>query len=268
LILFPETPEPIETRGIAEKDGFRIVAASVIGPAHVAAGARREDAFAIRLVGGWALAVVCDGAGSASRAAAGATAFSASVLCELETVAAEAAALSTKTFEKAVVDGVEACRAAILGRGGVLRDHHATLVAIAASRDRTFVAHVGDGLAGVAPAGEWPRATLSKPRNGEFANETFFVTEADWRANLRCLEAPALGREGAAVALTDGAMPFVIGPFQAGLEPEFMGPVSRFLRSGDAQTAAAALAGTLDSRDARRIASDDKTLVWIGRDAG
>ncbi len=260
-------PEPIEVR-VCAAHGWRVVAASVIGPAHASAGGRREDSFAIRIIGDCALAVLCDGAGTARRAAEGATGFSASVLCELESAVAGSESLSAARFRDAVVTGVELCRAAILARGASLRDHHATMLAVAATGRETFVAHVGDGLVGVAPSGDWVGAVMSEPRNGEFANETFFVTEENWSENLRCAIAPALTPKGAAVALTDGAMPFVVGPGAVGLEPDFMGPVSNFLRGRDGVAAAEALAGTLDSRDARRISGDDKTLVWIGRDAG
>ncbi len=244
------------------------MAASVQGPAHAASDKPREDAFAIAIEGGCAIAVLCDGAGSASKAALGATGFSLSVReAILQAISLDSAALE-QSFRDAVVEGVEAFRKVILRRGLALRDHHATLLALVALPDRTLTAHVGDGLIGVAPDGHWAGACLSAPQNGEFANETFFVTEEDWSKRLRCDGHPPLEPNGAAVILTDGAMPFVIGAGERGLEPDFMAPVSRFLRSEAAGPAAEALAGTLDSADSRRISSDDKTVVWIAREVG
>ena len=85
------------------------------------------------------------------------------------------------------------------------------------------MAHLGDGLAGIVHAADWPAALLSQPQNGEFANETFFVTEDDWRAHLRFMEAPGLRVGGVVALLTDGAMPFVIGQDQVGLRSRLHG---------------------------------------------
>lgn len=246
--------------------GWRVVGASVAGPAHASTGGRCDDAFAAWIVGGCALAVVCDGAGSARFAAEGARMFSAVVIGRLGAAAdaASRGALSFEQFGAAVVAGVEQCRVEIFEAGLSLQDHHTTLLAIAATPRQTFIAHVGDGMAGVAPEGDWARAVVSHPRNGEYSNETYFVTEHAWIGQLRLQAAPPLGPAGAAVALTDGAMPFVVGPGLTGLEPGFAEPVSRYLRTADGTTGAHALAATLDSGDARRLSPDDKTFVWIG----
>ena len=259
-----EAEESAEATGLSG-DGWRIIAASVQGPAHLARNRPREDAFAIQVAASHAIAVICDGAGSASLARAGAEGFSKSVLEALVAVATRREGFSEHEFRQAVVHGVEERRRLILDDGQQLEDHHATLIAVVAAADRTMIAHVGDGLAGVAPEGDWETAELSRPHNGEFSNETFFVTEEGWQERLRCSQVPGLQPNGAAVVLTDGAMPFVVGKDQVGLEPDFMRPVSRFLASEAVEAAAQALAGTLGSPDARRISSDDKTLVWIAR---
>lgn len=260
------TFDPIDVNAYSAQ-GWRIVGASVLGPAHAATGSRREDAFAIQIAGGCALVVVCDGAGSACFAAEGAAMFAGNVLGSLVSASGGDDTLSAEQFRTAIVEGVETCRAAILERSSSLPDYHTTLLAVAATPEQTLIAHVGDGLAGVAPEGDWAQAITSMPQNGEFSNETFFVTEDNWGERMRCSVAPKLGSTGAIVTLPDGAMPFVIGPDQVGLEPSFMEPVSRHLRVGACMEVAQALAGTLNSRDARRISSDDKTLVWIGLNA-
>lgn len=254
-----------ETRAF-HAQGWRVVGASVTGSAHVSTGRRCDDAFAARIIGGCALAVVCDGAGSARLATEGANMFSAAVLGRLGAVA-EAVPhgdLSFEQFGAAVVAGVEHCRAEILAVGLSLQDHHTTLLAVAATSQQTFIAHVGDGMAAVAPEGDWAQAVVSHPRNGEYSNETFFVTEDAWIEQLRLQATPPLSPLGAAFALTDGAMPFVIGPGLTGLEPGFAEPVSRYMRAADCTTAAQALAATLNSGDSKRLSPDDKTLVWIG----
>ena len=248
-----------------------MIGASVRGSYHVTYDIERQDSFVMKVVAGIALAVVCDGAGSAKNAADGAIGFSTSVLAALAEGVAEAepGGLNLEHFQGLVVKGVDKCRAAIQKARLSLYDHHATLLALAAFPEATFIAHVGDGVVAVAPSADWESATLSLAENGAFANETFFVTEDDWSSRLRCSRHAALEPGGVAVLMTDGAMPFVIGKSQDTLEPAFMTPVSRYLfeTPGEAggEPAAEALAGTLGSADACRISADDKTLVWIGR---
>lgn len=262
-------PAPVQLQAL-EGEGWRIIGASLRGSDHVCRGIERQDAFAAGVAAGMALAVVCDGAGSARCAAAGAGRFSAAVLEALEHEARAAAdsgrRFSIARFHDVILEAVEECRAGIRAEGLALHEHHATLLVLAARRDATFIAHVGDGLAGVAhlPA-DWRKAGLSLPENGEYANETVFVTEDDWWERLRCSWWSPLPPGGVAVALTDGAMPFVIGPDGQGLEPGFMAPVSRYLFASGGMAAAEALAATLGSGEACRISRDDKTLVWIGR---
>jgi hypothetical protein len=265
----PEAAVPPVQLQALEREGWRIIGASLRGSDHVSRGIERQDAFAAGVAAGMAFAVVCDGAGSARCASAGAGRFSQAVLEALEHEAVDSGArFSVARFRDVVIEAVEECRAVIKAEGLLLHEHHATLLVLAARTDATFIAHVGDGLAGVALSAEWTKAALSLPENGEYANETFFVTEDDWAERLRCYRLPALPPGGVAVILTDGAMSFVIGPDGQGLEPEFMAPVSRHLFQTSGEPAAAALAGTLGSADACRISGDDKTLVWIGRLAG
>jgi hypothetical protein len=244
-----------------------MIGASVRGSYHVTYDIERQDSFVMKVVAGIALAVVCDGAGSAKCAADGAIGFSTAVLAALAEGVAdmEPGSLNLERFQGLVVTGVEKCRASIQKARLSLYDHHATLLALAAFPEATFIAHVGDGVAGVAPSTDWGSATLSLAENGAFANETFFVTEDDWSSRLRCSQHIALKPGGVAVLMTDGAMPFVIGKSQDALEPAFMTPVSRYLFETGGEPAAKALAGTLGSADACRISADDKTLVWIGR---
>ncbi|MBB3265534.1 hypothetical protein FHW79_003163 [Azospirillum sp. OGB3] len=245
--------------------GWRLIGACVRGPAHEAKNQEGQDALAFGVENGCAVAVVCDGAGSARHARAGSTRVSsmvASAFLAAPTTSFEGA----EAFRALVVQAVDFARGSLLADGLDLEDCHATLVALVATPERTLLAHVGDGLAAVAPTAAWGDVVLSEPRNGEYANQTWFVTMEDWPDQLRVSEAPPLAQGGVAVAMTDGAMPFVISADGAALEPDFMGPVSRFLYSSDPEAAARALHGTLGSKDARRISGDDKTLIWIGRE--
>jgi hypothetical protein len=216
-----------DTIGV-EEGSWRIVGARVQGLAHEISGRVCEDAFAFGVCGSLAVAVVCDGAGSARFGREGAVRFSggaARALLKLHT----SQQITCESVQQSLIEAIEAERERLNDNGLLLDDHHATLVAVVASSSMTVMAHVGDGLAGVAPTADWRGAVLSPPENGEYANETWFVTVEDWKDHLRCMAAPALEPGGVAALTTDGAMPFVIGPGEYGLDPDFMGPVSRFL---------------------------------------
>jgi Protein phosphatase 2C len=243
-----------------EEGPWRIVGARVQGPAHEMDGRVCEDSFAFGVRGSLAVAVVCDGAGSALFGRESAVRFSGvtiRALLELHT----SQQITCESVRQSLIEAIEAERERLNDSGLLLDDHDTTLVAVVADSSITVTAHVGDGLAGIAPTADWRGAVLSRPENGEYANETWFVTVEDWKDHLRCMAAPALEPGGVAALTTDGAMPFVIGPGECGLDPDFMGPVSRFFFSAPPDDAAILLQNTLNGRDARRISRDDKTFV-------
>ena len=91
-------------------------------------------------------------------------------------------------------------------RRGELEEYACTLIFAAAKENRLLLGHLGDGMAfsienGIGEVASWPE-------NGEFANETFFVTANDAIKRLRLsaevLETPKsilLASDGAAVSL-------------------------------------------------------------------
>lgn len=91
-------------------------------------------------------------------------------------------------------------------RRGDLEEYACTLIFAAAKENRLLLGHLGDGMAFSIENGNGEVA--SWPENGEFANETFFVTANDAVERLRLstevLEAPRsilLASDGAAVSL-------------------------------------------------------------------
>ena len=91
-------------------------------------------------------------------------------------------------------------------RRGHLDEYACTLIFAAADQNRLLLGHLGDGIAfsiqnGISEVASWPE-------NGEFANETFFVTANDAVDRLRLsaefLDVPRsilLASDGAAVSL-------------------------------------------------------------------
>lgn len=67
-----------------------------------------------------------------------------------------------------------------------LRDLSSTLLAVAVSGSRYFIAHIGDGVIGYLKDGEIKAAT--RPDNGNYANETFFTTAPSALSHMRIVK--------------------------------------------------------------------------------
>jgi hypothetical protein len=241
---------------------WHVHAAAAIGRSHVEGGLPCQDAYARECVGDVLVAVVCDGAGSQPRSHEGAQALSSDV------VAALAARVREGTLSPASPDihaiareAVTTTRNALIERaaldGTALAHFAATLVGVIADRNGGAFFHVGDGV-GVA-VGDDGACVVSLPENGEYANETYFVTGDDWEAHLRVT--PIAGPVASVMLMSDGAMPFAMAKDLSAPFGPFFDPVSRYLASVDEATGSQALLGTLADPRTDTITSDDKTLL-------
>lgn len=245
--------------------GWRIYAASAVGSSHLDKGIPCQDACAFHVGGEVLAAVVCDGAGSAAHSDIGARLIADALARALgERLAGEPELLDgdRDTFFEVAADAVAQARAALVERadadGRALADYAATVVGYVGDARRGWFLHIGDGI-GVAEAAADADAVVSLPANGEYANETYFVTGEGWREQLRVLEVPA---PTARLALmSDGAMPFAMARGNAALYAPFIDPVARYLASVDEAEGSRALHGTLADPRTHGITSDDKTLL-------
>ena len=239
---------------------WTIYSARVTGAAHIEEGLPCQDAFAVETVGDVLVAVVADGAGSARYSDEGSRALSDAVIAALIPLAQDIPS-GKAAIESAVTGAIETVRARILRPETVLRDFAATLVGCVYHPSRGgFFFHIGDGAAVAARVPDWSGLAVSRPANGEFANETFFYTMDNWREQLRWTPIPP-GADLVAL-MTDGPMPFVMSIGQEGLFPDFAGPIDAHLSQLDIEAGSADLTATIDSDSAREISSDDKTLIW------
>lgn len=247
--------------------GWRIYAASATGKSHLDKGIPCQDAFAFHADGDVLVAVVCDGAGSAASSDVGSRLTADTVVRNLAAAwAQQGDALATSeqaVFELAAAAVLDA-RAALIAVAGAaqaeLSSYAATLVGFVGDAERGWFFHIGDGL-GVAEAADAQThaARVSAPENGEYANETYFVTGEAWREHLRVLAVPyPVARLN---LMSDGAMPFAMEKGNAGLYRPFIDPVARYLASVDEDAGSRALFGTLDDPRTHGITSDDKTLL-------
>jgi transposase-like protein len=187
-----------------EAINWKAAHASVVGSKHLKAGFRCQDASAIKVnqAKDALAACVCDGAGSARYSDLGAEAVANAVtklLCEkankfISNTLAEADIL--KTARAAIDEQVKI-------HGGEVKDYACTIVALLVTNEKAVTAHLGDGV--IAMVEDSSPRVLSSPDNGEFANQTFFVTSSSAPHRMRVNVIPISPLVKSFALMSDGA---------------------------------------------------------------
>jgi hypothetical protein len=211
------------------------------------------------------VAIVCDGAGSASHSEAGARHIADSVAAAVASapaLGADPLALPVEVLRPLLETAINAAReqlaAMAASQGLYLSDYACTLVGALATARGGWFFHIGDGVAACVFSDGQPDA-VSLPANGEYANETWFVTGGNWFEQLRLTRF-----EGAVQALalmSDGVQPFAMSRGGDRLFQPFMTPVLRYLDGVDSEQGSQALHATLADPRTDAITGDDKTLL-------
>ena len=152
-----------------------------------------------------------------------------------------------------------------LAKEDSLKDFHCTLVACLLGKSGGFLIHIGDGavFGGLSKETSENKISLSeslfisRPENGEYANETFFITEGDWIKHLRITP---IGLVDWIVLATDGGTSLSMIEDK---EPKlgFIAPLFGRLTQEENQAAREAfLNSVLNDAQANKLTSDDKTL--------
>lgn len=249
---------------------WQVVAAAVIGTSHVAANQPCQDAVAWQQHDGWLFAAVCDGAGSAAHSHIGAQHMAEGVTSALTACVAALAdadqAQASAVLQQVIGQQRQQLQALAKRDNTAINDYACTLVGAYINADGGWLFHIGDGVA-VAEFADAP-ACISWPENGEYANETVFVSSEQWSKHLRLTRVPAAPTVLA--LMSDGAESFAMGKQRSGLFRPFIDPVLRYLQGVDHSTATQALAATLADPRTGHITSDDKTLLlaWPTAHAG
>jgi hypothetical protein len=243
---------------------WRVFLAAAAGGHHLDQNAPCQDFACHAVKNGMLVGVVCDGAGSASDGGTGAE-FFATELTRLLSGALEtqgppeATPQAYRAFIEPLLAEARTMLGARLAESRTLRDYACTLVGCLASRSGGVFFHIGDGFAVQQTA--TGAAILSPPENGEYANETYFVTDADWQAHLRVTLLSELQRGDLIGLMSDGTSAFAIDKLKTGFYKPFIDPVASFLQNASASHGNEALQNLLESEKTLQITSDDKTLL-------
>ncbi len=239
---------------------WRVFSASATGKRNLDAGAAGQDASHCVVADDLLIAVVCDGAGSAREGHTGSDFIARALAARL---AQDLQAERDAPLESLIRGAIEAVRSRLAelaaSRALELHDFSCTLVGCVASRGGGCFFHIGDGFAiQQGPAGD---TVLSRPENGEYADETYFVTDENWVDHLR-LTALAAPERGAVIGLmSDGTAPFAVNRARSGFFRPFIDPIADFLGAATAPSGNEALRRLLESPRACEISTDDKTLL-------
>jgi hypothetical protein len=243
--------------------------ASVIGQSHLTSQIPCQDKFSCKVSadGKWLSVAVSDGAGSALNAEAGAQ-ITSTIFCE------ELLELSKQLESRApgewINDFVVECVLKVRNqlrtkaKGDDIKSFHCTLVAALVGPEGGFSIHIGDGSIF---GGQFKHDTklrevelnsnfvISKPENGEYTNETFFITEGNWIKHLRVTPLPRLDW---VVACTDGGAALILEN-EVEVKPKFLVPFFQELIS-DGFTKHNYISEVLSDPKANALTTDDKTI--------
>lgn len=187
-----------------ETTNWKAAHASVTGSKHFKNGATCQDASMVKTNPrtNALAACACDGAGSARLSDLGAQAVANAVtnlLCEnaekfLNQSLREAEILNT---------ALTAINELVTTNGGEAKDYACTIVALLVTNEKALTVHLGDGV--IAMVEDGSGKVLSSPDNGEFANETFFVTSPRALDKIRVNIVPISENIKSFALMTDGA---------------------------------------------------------------
>ena len=244
---------------MSKKELFRVLNLSVCGALHKSKNLPCQDYACYKSKGKKLVAVVSDGAGSAKYGKFGAKLI-AETICDIllsssyENIYENAENAIQITRDKLLFHRLNKTKSE-----RSLADFSATLIGAFYDGNKGVFFHIGDGAGIAFSSSDYQNFVISEPENGAYSCETFFYTMPDWKNNLRFTE---FCEAQQFVLMTDGVTGFVFDDF-GGLRKNFLVPIMRYLNDEPRKTyALSALKNTLDSTQAMRINSDDKTILW------
>jgi serine/threonine protein phosphatase PrpC len=239
---------------------WKIIASSVAGPSHINRGKKCEDYYSYFSKGENFIAIISDGAGSKDYGKIGAKIICDSFIDIFKKT-------TFKNAEEKIIKAIKLARKrAIFHRmnktksSGNLSDFSATVLGVMMFKNKGYFFHIGDGAAISFNHKELNNFNTSMPHNGNYSNETFFYTMKNWEKHLRITPIENYNR---IILMSDGVSNFAFKKKTKKLEDNFIVPINDFLSNAKLKSKArAALKNTLNNKDAKKLSSDDKTLLW------
>lgn len=259
---------------------FNPIAASATGDSHVGSGTECQDAFDYCYSADreWLAVTVCDGAGSCKHSGIASSFVSDRFSRELIKIAAR---LAKRQFGSWVTDEVLNAVLTIrrelreIAKSDDLKDFHTTLVAVLLGPASSLggraglAVHIGDGAIFGGDLGHDRETStcyldekfyiFSPPENGEYANETYFVTETQWIKRIRVT--PLQKTDWIALA-TDGGCSVALTNNQTPRTP-FLPDLITKIVSADHDEYHEILGSMLNDPSIRSLTDDDKTIVIL-----
>jgi hypothetical protein len=244
---------------------WKVFFASATGKHHLVNNAPCQDAGRFAVIDDLLIGVVCDGAGSTSHGQDGAKFFSNRVI-ELVSESLNSGQFSQDAepdYREFLSGIIERARSELAETADAeqldLRDYACTLVGCLLSQEGGCFFHIGDGFAVYMK--EDGECVLSHPENGEYSNETYFVTDEVWNEHLRLTSLSEIGSGSLIGLMSDGAAPFTVNRPRTGFFRPFIDPVVAYLRNATEPNGSLALKNVLEDEKTFTITSDDKTLL-------
>lgn len=228
---------------------------SIRGDSHVQKDVPCQDAFCIKVNGDRIVVAVSDGAGSATHSDVAAARYAETVAKEIAFHESRLCASRVRELTIRAVENAKRCLSEHLNVQ--TRELAATMVGCVVEDGCCISFHVGDGALVVIDQND--HYYFSHPENGEYANETYFLTMESWKDKLRVNEfkiTPA-----SIFVMSDGVTPFALKGTE--LAEGFLKPIGSFLRNAEDGAGKLAVEALLSSDEASLISTDDKTLTWL-----
>lgn len=256
---------------------WHCVGTSVIGKSHIDSGIECQDFHSFRISKDqlWAALVVCDGAGSAKRSAESAETvanfFSESLLNLAETLNHKPPGEWINDY---VIQSVLDVRAKLRGvaQSDTLAQFHTTLVASLIGPHGGFAIHIGDGAIFTGNIKKDKSSSqvnldeglfISAPHNGEYANETYFITESGWIKNLRITP---ISKCDWLMLCSDGGASLTLNHDCSALRPEFFVPLVTGITNENDANRENFLYDAVATDKTWALTNDDKTLLFCFSD--
>jgi hypothetical protein len=238
---------------------WKLVYGSVKGTSHAQSGQPCQDSCAGSVAGSTLFAACADGAGSGDLSHLGSKA---AVECFIGKAASMESAPTREQIESWVDDSRARILEAAAANDTTPRQLAATLLAVIIGESWAAFAQIGDGVIIFDSPGGYDFAFW--PDNGEYANTTRFLTDDDYRANLRI---EIVERHVSELAvLTDGLQMLALDFSQAKVHDRFFAPLFQTVKNGpDEETLRASLLEFMDSKRVNDRTGDDKTLLLATR---